>query len=201
MRVSTNFIRLLEEFEGRKNQVYNCPAGCPTIGIGHKLTDQEINSGQIIIAGQAIDYRQGLSDEQIDALVCQDAQKFEETVNSLIRVPLNQNQFDALVSFTFNIGAGALASSTLLKVLNGSNYTAVPEQMKRWKFSNGQVLPGLVTRRQKEADLFMTPVDELTEPKPDIHAHLVAMLHRINLMRDTLDDMADDVLKIKRFDS
>ena len=72
----------------------------------------------------------------------------------MVEVPLEQNQFDALISWTFNLGTGALSSSTLLKVLNDENYGGVPEQIKRWNMAGGKVLDGLVRRREAEALLF-----------------------------------------------
>ena len=80
--------------------------------------------------------------------------KFEGDVLRLVNVPLSQNQFDSLVSWTFNLGAGNLQSSTLLKVLNQRKYDEVPEQIKRWNKANGKVLEGLTRRREAEALLF-----------------------------------------------
>ena len=79
---------------------------------------------------------------------------FEEAVDRLVNVDLEQNQFDALVAWTFNLGEGNLRESTLLKVLNEGNYGGVPEQIKRGNRAGGQVLDGLIRRRQAEALLF-----------------------------------------------
>lgn len=84
----------------------------------------------------------------------EDLESFEAAVNRLVEVDLNQSQFDALVSWTFNLGWGALSSSTLLKVLNEDNFAGVPEQIKRWNRAGGKVLDGLVRRREAEALLF-----------------------------------------------
>jgi lysozyme len=85
---------------------------------------------------------------------------YEDAVERLVKVPLNQHQFDALVSFTYNCGAGedGLAGSTLLKVLNQGKYDQVPAQLKRWKYAGGVEYAGLVTRRAAEAALFMKPM-------------------------------------------
>ena len=84
----------------------------------------------------------------------EDLESFEAAVNRLVEVDLNQSQFDSLVSWTFNLGWGALSSSTLLKVLNEDNFAGVPEQIKRWNRAGGKVLDGLVRRREAEALLF-----------------------------------------------
>jgi len=83
-----------------------------------------------------------------------DVAEFEEAINKLVKVPLTQNQYDALLSFTYNVGAAALEDSTLLIELNKMHYEAVPVQMKRWTRAQGVQLKGLVTRREKEAALF-----------------------------------------------
>ena len=78
----------------------------------------------------------------------------EKAVNKLVKVPLNQNQFDALVSFVFNIGETQFASSTLLAKLNNQDYQAVPSELNRWVHGSGKKLPGLINRRRDEGDLF-----------------------------------------------
>jgi lysozyme len=88
------------------------------------------------------------------ALLFQDLAYAEHAVAHLVRVPLKQGQYDALVSFTYNEGAGRLQTSTLLKVLNAGNYAAVPSQLMEWVFGGGVKLPGLVARREAEAALF-----------------------------------------------
>ena len=80
--------------------------------------------------------------------------EYEGYVNNLVTVGLNQNQFDAMVSWVYNLGGGNLKASTLLKVLNSGDYAGVPEQMLRWNKAGGKVLEGLTRRRQAEADLF-----------------------------------------------
>ena len=87
-------------------------------------------------------------------LLLEDVEVFEEAINKLVEVPLEQNQFDALVSWTFNLGSTNLKNSTLLKVLNDKDYEGVPAQIKRWNKAGGKVLQGLVRRREAEALLF-----------------------------------------------
>ena len=78
-------------------------------------------------------------------------------INHNVKVPLSQNQFDALVSFVFNIGQSAFIESTLLRVLNEGDYKAVPQQLRRWIYDNGSVVQGLINRRQKEIDFWNGP--------------------------------------------
>ena len=103
-----------------------------------------------------VEYSNGLTGDQVTDLLSQDVTPAENAVNNGVKVPLNQNQFDALVSFTFNVGVGAFTSSTLLKVLNQGQYDQVPTQLLRWTRAAGQVVQGLVNRRQNEIDLWNT---------------------------------------------
>jgi lysozyme len=139
-------LQLIKAFEGKHNNGYLCPAKVWTIGYGHTGT----TFGSPTPQGQII------TDAQIDELLKQDMKRFEDAVLNTVKVPLTQNQFDALISFTFNVGAGALASSTLLKLLNQGKYVEVPAQFLRWNKGGGKVLAGLVRRRQSEAHLFVT---------------------------------------------
>src|SRR6266852_3832385 len=143
---------LFKEWEGLVTHEYLDSGGAPTIGIGHLLTRSERTSGKLVIGGQALDYRDGLTEPQCWDLLDQDLDPAERTVNEVVKVPLNQNQFDALVSFTFNVGDGAFRSSTLLKVLNDGKYDQVPAQLKRWVMDNGHQVQGLVNRRNKEIE-------------------------------------------------
>ena len=82
----------------------------------------------------------------------------EAVVSSLVKAPLNQNQFDALVSFAYNVGGGAFASSTLLKLINAGAFGAAAAQFTKWDLARGEVSAGLLRRRQAEQQLFVTPV-------------------------------------------
>ena len=139
MRISQEGVNLIKHFEGCRLEAYLCPAGVWTIGYGHTKGVKE---------GDAIEQ------EAAEAFLIEDLEAFEQAVARLVKVPITQQQFDALVSFTFNLGAGNLERSTLLEKLNGYQYIEVPEQMMRWVRAGGQVLDGLVKRRAAEAALF-----------------------------------------------
>ena len=154
MRMSDHGRELLTEWEGSSNEVYQDVAGLWTIGVGHLLTRDELTSGKILILGEAIKYHDGLTGLQIDRLLTQDLAGSEGAVNSGVNASLNQNQFDALVSFVFNVGRQAFYQSTLRRILNDGKYTKVPEQMRRWNRSAGRVVNGLINRRENEIKLF-----------------------------------------------
>jgi lysozyme len=155
MNFSENGKRLLAEWEGKKSKQYPDVAGKPTIGVGHLLTQSELSSGKIRINGQDVRYENGLTDEQIINLLGADIGKFEQAVNENVKVSLNQNQFDALVIFAFNIGVEAFKGSTLLKLLNQKKYEEVPNQLRRWVHSGGAEVSGLKNRREKEIKLWL----------------------------------------------
>lgn len=145
MKTSSSGHALIRQFEGDKLQAYICPAGVLTIGVGH--TGSDVKPGMKITQAQS------------DALLTADLAKFEAAVLRLVKVPLTQNQFDALVSFAFNLGAGALGGSTLLKLLNSGRYSEAAAQFSKWDKAtvNGKkvALPGLTKRRAAEAALFL----------------------------------------------
>lgn len=143
MTISDAGVALVEKHEGFRAQVYKDGAGYPTIGYGHRLTAGESFPNGITL-GQATD------------LLKQDLQTAETAVNTLVKVPLSQDQFDALVDFTYNVGAGNLEASTLLAKLNKSDYSAVPAEFVRWVYAGGKVEAGLVARRQDEAHMWET---------------------------------------------
>src|SRR5208283_4245324 len=145
----------LEYFEGNKSKVYWDTRGLPTIGVGHLLTQSELSSGKIVIGGELVRYADGLTDDQIQVLLNRDIKIAEDSIARLVKVPLTQGQYDALCSWTFNVGSGALASSTLLKVLNAGNYDQVPGQMLRWVHNHdGSINQGLTRRREAEVQLW-----------------------------------------------
>jgi GH24 family phage-related lysozyme (muramidase) len=128
---------LIKQFEGFRRKVYRCPGGYWTIGYGHVL--------------RAAEELAEVTQDEAEILLCQDAGIAGRAVNRLIHVPLTQNQFDALVSFTFNVGAGALQRSTLRRIINREEHTQVPQELMKWVRAGGQVMPGLVRRRERES--------------------------------------------------
>ena len=139
MNISQEGLGLIKKFEGCELNSYKCAAGVWTIGYG---------------STHGIEEGMSISKSRAEELLLEDISEFEDHVMNNVKVSLNQNQFDAMVSWTFNLGAGNLKSSTLLKVLNGNDYEDVPEQIKRWNKAGGKVLEGLIRRREAEALLF-----------------------------------------------
>lgn len=154
MKTSDNGRRFIAEVEGKERRIYRDSAGLWTIGVGHLLTKDELTSGKIMILGVPTRYHDGLTDLQIDQLLSQDLANAEGAVNAGVTVDLNQNMYDALVSFVFNIGKQAFMGSTLRKLLNLSDYAAVGYQMRRWDKAGGRHVTGLASRRVKEVNLF-----------------------------------------------
>ena len=140
LRTSKAGIDLIKSHEGLRLNAYMCPANVLTIGYGHT---RNVYPGQVITQQEAI------------ALLKEDLVRFEDAVNKYVTVPLSQNQFDALVSFSFNVGISAFANSTLLRVLNLGNSFQAASQFSRWVHGGGQRLPGLVRRRKEERELFL----------------------------------------------
>lgn len=138
MMISDEGLRLIRQFEGFSTVPYLCPAGYWTIGYGH-LADR----GHRLI-----------TQEEATELLRDDVKVAEAAVKKFICVPLAQHQFDALVSFTFNLGSGAFQRSTLRRVINREEHAQVPEQLMRWVFAGGKRLSGLVRRRAAEGALY-----------------------------------------------
>ena len=134
---------LIRRFEGFSPMIYICPASYPTIGYGHIVKPQEREQ----FAG-------GITTAQAEALLRQDVQIAERAVLRLITVPLKNGQFDALVAFTFNLGAGALQRSTLRRKVNRGEHSAVPAEFRKWVWAGGRKLEGLVRRREAESLLY-----------------------------------------------
>ena len=137
--ISQEGLSLIKKFEGCELKAYMCSADVLTIGYGHTATVHETME---------------ITQEVADQLLAEDIEKFESYVNQYVEVPLEQCEFDALVAWTFNLGPGNLKESTLLKVLNEGKKSEVPAQMKRWNKAGGNVLQGLVRRREAEALLW-----------------------------------------------
>ena len=160
MKMSAAGVQRLMLSENVSYDIYLDQAGLPTIGWGHCLTQSEINSGKIVLYDNSvIDIRtKGISPQQAQALLESDLTPRERAVTKLIDVPLEQHQFDALVHWVFNVGEGAMSTSTLRKQLNLGQYHEVPGQLRRWNrvTINGekQISQGLINRREVEADMW-----------------------------------------------
>jgi len=150
MEMSEKGIHCLKLWEGFKTKVYKDCAGYLTIGVGHLLTDAEKKNGVIKAGSLTIDFNKTISEAEVEAILKQDLKSFVAAVNTLVKSKLNQNQFDALTSFCFNVGQGNFKASTLLKVLNEGKYADVPSQLKKWNRAGGKVVQGLVNRRENE---------------------------------------------------
>jgi lysozyme len=141
MKTSRTGIELIKAHEGLRLNAYLCPAGIATIGYGHTYN---VKMGDKITEGEAEKF---LIDDLIVA----------ETEVNRYGLNINQNQYDALVSFVYNVGAGNFRSSTLLKRLKENpNDPDIKKQFKRWVHGGGKVLPGLIRRRNDESKLYFT---------------------------------------------
>jgi lysozyme len=140
MNVSKNGIDLIKRFEGCRLEAYKCPAGVWTIGYGHTAG---VKQGDKITREQAETYLK--KDLYIRCI----------QVSKLIKVPVTQNQFDALISLEYNIGLTYFKSSTLLRLLNEGKYNDAAAQFDKWVYANRIKLRGLVKRRQAEKILFL----------------------------------------------
>lgn len=154
MNISQTGLDSLKRSEGVVPVMYRDVAGLPTIGIGHLLTKSELSSGKLLIAGILTPWTPALTMAQVDDLLRQDLQATEKQVLLAVHVALSQPQFDALVSFTFNVGGTAFARSKLVQKLNAGDYAGVPEQLRRWVYAAGKPQEGLRKRREEEVRLW-----------------------------------------------
>ena len=141
MKTSSIGVYLIKMFESFRSDPYICEGGKWTNGWGHTKGVTKDSKPVTISQGEAN--------------LAADLKEFEDAVNSLVKVPLLQCQFDALVSFAFNLGANALAGSTLLKNLNAGDYKGAADQFLRWNKAGGKVLRGLEKRRAAERSMFL----------------------------------------------
>ncbi len=137
--ISQEGVNLIKKFEGFEEKAYKCPAGVWTIGYGHT---KDVMEGDF--------WSEAYAEHMLEV----ELEEYCEYINDLVEVELNQNQFDALVSWVYNLGPSNLKSSTLLKVLNEGDFDEVPRQIRRWNKAGGNVLEGLTRRREAEALLF-----------------------------------------------
>lgn len=146
MKLSAAGLELVKRSEGFRGQVYKDVAGLLTIGYGHRVLTHE-------------SFPNGINEPQASELLARDLHSAELYVTQLVKVPVTQGQFDALVDFCFNMGVARLASSTLLTVLNHGRYQDAADQLLRWDLAGGQVSQGLKTRREAELQLWRSPAE------------------------------------------
>lgn len=139
MKPSQACIDFVKSFEGFKDRAYLCPAGVWTIGFG---TTAHVEPGDTV------------NEMEAEALLYGDLMEAGDAIDDLVDVELNQQQYDALCSFIYNVGREAFRNSTLLKLLNAGNYDGAAAQFQRWNKANGKVLAGLSRRRDQEREMF-----------------------------------------------
>lgn len=146
MIISDEGIAAVQQREGTVLTMYRDSASLPTIGTGHLLTKDELSSGKIL----GTDWKDGITPEFAADLLKRDLAAAQAVVNAAITVPLVQYQFDALVSFAFNVGSVAFRQSTLARILNARDYIGVSAQLERWIHAAGAIDQELVARRASE---------------------------------------------------
>ena len=156
MKLSEKGVQLIKFVEGERLTPYRDSGGALTIGVGHYITKAERLSGKIYVEGLAIRWGHGITPAESHVLFLHDVETAEDAVNTLVTAPLTQSQFDALVSFVFNVGIEAFLHSTLLKKLNRQEYDQVPAQFRRWIYDNGVKVEGLASRRSLEVARWQT---------------------------------------------
>jgi len=146
MQISDTGLKATMTHEGFRKTAYRDSAGLWTIGVGHLIRPTETH----LISSWLVD-------AEVRDILREDVRAAEAAVNRLVKVPLTQGQFDALVSFTFNVGAGALARSGLLRAVNAGRFQDVPGEFRKWNKAGGRVVKGLVNRREAEITLWGSP--------------------------------------------
>jgi len=162
MQLSAEGLELLKRFEGFRGQPYSDVAGFPTIGYGHRIVPPESFPPEA--------FPGGVSEPLAANLLAGDVSAAERAIGELVKVALTQGQFDALVDFCFNLGAGRLQSSTLLHCLNAGRYDAAAEQLLLWDLAGGEANLGLKARREAELCLWksaphLSPVSSSQPPQ------------------------------------
>ena len=137
-------IALIKQYEGLRLTTYKDAVGITTIGYGHVENPIPPGGTRTITA------------EDAEQILREDLQRFEHDVNNMLTVEVTQNQFDALVSFAFNLGPANLKSSTLLRKVNSGDFNGAAEEFPKWNHAGGQVLAGLTARRNAEKTLFLS---------------------------------------------
>lgn len=146
MKTSDKGLALIEQFEGFSARPYRCPAGIPTIGYGATYYP---DGRRVTMQDKPV------SEADATAMLRLMLASYEAGVSRYVQVPVTQGQFDAMVSFAYNIGLSALKNSTLLRLVNARDYAGAAAQFARWNKAGGKVLPGLTRRREAERVMFV----------------------------------------------
>ena len=139
MKISENGLELIKKFEGCETTAYQDSVGVWTIGFGYT---------------KGVEEGQTCSIEDAESMLADEMDEYEGYINNMVKVELQQHEFDALVAWVYNLGPTNLGESTMLKVLNGGQFDRVPDEMNRWTRAGGEILEGLVRRRQAESLMF-----------------------------------------------
>lgn len=175
-KINDSGLALIKKFEGLRLTCYDDSVGIATIGYGHTRT---VDFSDIGI--------KSITEDQAETLLKKDADSSERAVERYISVELNDNQFAALVCFTFNLGAGSLKDSTLRRKLNTGDYDSVPSELARWVKAGGQTLSGLVKRRSAEGELFICSADNAVDNN-------FTSPRRLDIPEDNHEDIASGYL-------
>jgi lysozyme len=146
-QITDEGLALIKRFEGCKLEPYECSANVPTVGYGATYA----MDGQRVTLCDA-----PITQEQANELFERDIKHFSQRVDGMIGVPVSPSQFSALVSLAYNIGCGDLKTSTLLRKLNLLDYQGAADEFPKWRRAGGEIIQGLVNRRAKERDLFLS---------------------------------------------
>ena len=141
--ITAKGLQLIKQFEGFSSKIYLDNAGLKTIGFGHLILPSETSS-----------FQNGVTEADATTLLKKEIEVAEQAVSRLITSPINQNQFDSLVSFTFNLGSAAFQRSTLRAKINREEHEQVPREFMRWVYAGGIKILGLIRRRRAEAELY-----------------------------------------------
>jgi len=139
MKISEDGLELIKKFEGCETSAYQDSVGVWTIGFGHT---------------KGVEEGQTCSIEDAELMLTDEMEEYEGYINNMVKVDLQQHEFDSLVAWVYNLGPTNLGESTMLKVLNGGQFDRVPDEMNRWTRAGGEILEGLVRRRQAESLMF-----------------------------------------------
>ena len=139
MKISEDGLELIKKFEGCETSAYQDSVGVWTIGFGHT---------------KGVEAGQTCSIEDAESMLADEMDEYEGYINNMVKVELQQHEFDSLVAWVYNLGPTNLSESTMLKVLNGGQFDRVPDEMNRWTRAGGEILEGLVRRRQAESLMF-----------------------------------------------